>query len=93
MRSIRIKRIEFDVSFTNKEFTPRDRMFFLKQMLQKTGFRELIEKNPDLPQSGSNCGYDTAVIIEAFIASIGCVANRFLHTEVARNDATIAQNI
>lgn len=83
--------MEFDISYTSKEITPWGGMVFLKQMLEKTAFRELIEKNPDLPQSGSNRGYDTAVIIETFITSIWCGANRFLHTEVTRNDAALAQ--
>ncbi len=52
-------------------------MIFLKQMLQKTGFRELVEQNTDLPQPGSNRGYKTATIIESFITGIWCGANRF----------------
>lgn len=83
--------MEFDISYTSKEITPWGGMVFLKRMLEKTAFRELIRKNPDLPQSGSNRGYNTAVIIEAFITSIWCGANRFLHTEVTRNDAALAQ--
>jgi hypothetical protein len=62
--------MEFDISYTNKEVTPWGGMVFLRQMLQKIGFRELIEKNVDLPQSGSNRGYETATIIESFITSI-----------------------
>ncbi len=78
--------MEFDISYTNKEVTPWGGMVFLRQMLQKIGFRELIEKNVDLPQPGSNRGYETATIIESFITSIWCGANRFLHTEVTRHD-------
>ena len=66
-------------------------MVFLKQMLQKIGFRELIDSNLDLPQSGSNRGYKTATIIEGFITSIWCGANRFLHTEVTRHDLTLGK--
>jgi hypothetical protein len=44
-------------------------------MLGKIGFRELITSNPDLPVSGSNCGYKTYTIIEGFITSVWCVAN------------------
>ena len=66
-------------------------MVFLKQMLIKIGFRELIEQNPDLPQSGSNRGYNTSTIIEGFITSIWCGANRFLHTEVTRHDLTLGK--
>ena len=41
--------MEFDISYTNKEVTPWGGIIFLRQMLQKIGFRELIEKNVDLP--------------------------------------------
>ena len=64
-------------------------MVFLKQMLQKIGFRELIENNKDLPISLSNRGYKTSTIIEGFITSIWCGANRFLHTEITRHDAAL----
>lgn len=92
MRSIRqIMDMEFDISYTSKEITPWGGMVFLKQMLQKTGFRELVEKNTDLPQSGSNRGYKTSTIVEGFITSIWCGANRFLHTEVTRHDAALGK--
>lgn len=92
MRSNRqYKPMEFDISYTSKEITPWGGMVFLKQMLQKIGFRDLIEKNPDLPVSGSNRGYKTSTIIEGFITSIWCGANRFLHTEVTRHDAALGK--
>ena len=81
--------MEFDISYTSKEITPWGGMVFLKQMLLKIGFRELIERNPDLPVSGSNRGYKTATIVEGFITSIWCGANRFLHTEITRHDAAL----
>lgn len=83
--------MEFDISFTDKEITPWGGMVFLKQMLDKIGFRKLIDDNADLPVSGSNRGYKTSTIIEGFIASIWCGANRFLHTEVTRHDATLGK--
>jgi len=83
--------MEFDISYTSKEITPWGGMVFLKQMLQKIGFRELIERNPDLPISGSNRGYRTAAIVEGFITSIWCGANRFLHTEVTRHDKALGR--
>jgi hypothetical protein len=92
MRSIRKnKPMEFDISYTSKEITPWGGMVFLKQMLQKIGFRELVEKNLDLPQSGSNRGYQTSTIIEGFITSIWCGANKFLHTEVTRHDVALSK--
>jgi hypothetical protein len=92
MRSIRKKSsMEFDISYTSKEITPWGGMVFLKQMLQKIGFRKLVEDNPDLPVSGSNRGYNTSTIVEGFITSIWCGANRFLHTEVTRHDAVLGK--
>jgi hypothetical protein len=92
MRSIRKKPpMEFDISYTSKEITPWGGMVFLKQMLQKIGFRTLVESNPDLPVSGSNRGYNISTIVEGFITSIWCGANRFLHTEVTRHDAALGK--
>ena len=92
MRSIRKKTsMEFDISYTSKEITPWGGMVFLKQMLQKIDFRKLVEENPDLPVSGSNRGYSTSTIVEGFITSIWCGANRFLHTEVTRHDAALGK--
>jgi hypothetical protein len=83
--------MEFDISYTSKEITPWGGMAFLSQMLEKTGFRELIENNKDLPEPGSNRGYKTSTIVEGFITSIWCGANRFLHTEVTRHDAALGK--
>ena len=83
--------MNFDISFTSKEITPWGGMVFLKQMLQNIGFRNLVENNTDLPVSGSNRGYKTSTIIEGFITSIWCGANRFLHTEVTRHDAALGK--
>jgi len=92
MRSNRKKsHMDFDISYTSKEITPWGGMIFLKQMLQKIGFREIVKNNPDLPVSGSNRGYKTYTIIESFITSIWCGANRFLHTEVTRHDAALGK--
>ena len=62
--------MEFDISFTSKKITPRGGMAFLKQMLQKANFRELLEANPDLFGSKSNRVYNTSTMIEGFISSI-----------------------
>ncbi len=78
--------MEFDISYTSKEITPRGGMVFLKQMLKKIGFREQIANCEAVPQPGSNRGHKVTTIIEAFVTSIWCGANRFLHTEVTRHD-------
>jgi hypothetical protein len=92
MRSVRKKRaMEFDISYTSKEITPWGGMVFLNQMLHKIGFREQISNCKDLPQPGSNRGHKVTTIIEAFITSVWCGANRFLHTEVTRHDIALGK--
>jgi len=92
MRSIRkIKTMEFDLSFTNKEITPWGGMVFLKQMLDKIGFKEQISQCHDLPLPQSNRGHKVSTIVEAFITSIWCGANRFMHTEVTRHDIALGK--
>ena len=81
--------MEFDVSFTGKEITPWGGMAFLKQFMDKIGFREQVKTCSSLPIQGSNRGHDIASLIEAFITSVWCGANRFLHTEVTRSDAAL----
>ena len=83
--------MEFNVSFTNQEIKPWGGMVFLKQMLTKIGFREQINNCVDLPLPNSNRGDEVSTIIEAFITSIWCDANRFMHTEVTRNDSALAK--
>lgn len=83
--------MEYDLSYTDKEITPWGGMVFLRKMLDKIGFKKLVESNEDLPKPGSNRGYDAKTIIEAFIASIWCGANRFLHTEVTRHDYALSK--
>ena len=83
--------MEFDISYTSKEITPWGGMAFLQQMLQKIGFRAFVEANEDLPTPKSNRGYKTSTIIESFITSIWCGANRFMHTEVTRHDAALGK--
>jgi hypothetical protein len=83
--------MDFDISYTDKEITPWGGMVFLRQMLDKIGFREAIRGQEDLPRPGSNRGYDPATIIEGFITSIWCGANRFLHTEITRHDLALSK--
>jgi len=81
--------MKYEISYTNKEITPWGGMVFLRQMLNKIGFKEQVGQCPYLPQPGSNRGYEPRTIIEAFLVSIWCGANRFLHTEITRQDETL----
>jgi hypothetical protein len=83
--------MKFELSFTNKEITPWGGMVFLKQMLDKMDFRGQIESCPRLPVQHSNRGSSIPVLLESFITSIWCGANRFLHTEITRSDQALSK--
>lgn len=81
--------MEFEISYTDKEITPWGGMALLRQMLDKIGFKKVIEGCTDLPLPKSNRGYPPSTIIESFLVSIWSGANRFLHTEVTRHDEAL----
>lgn len=83
--------MQFELSYTNKEITPWGGMVFLKQMIDKLSFREQISKCQALPVQNSNRGYSVAVLLESFITSIWCGANKFFHTEITRSDFVLAK--
>jgi hypothetical protein len=83
--------MNFELSFTNKEITPWGGMVFLKQMLDKIHFKEHILSCENLPTQNSNRGHKIDTLLESFITSIWCGANRFLHTEVTRSDKVLAK--
>lgn len=81
--------MEFDITYTNKEITPWGGMVFLRQFLDKIGFRDQIKLCSSLPTQGSNRGHNVFDLLEAFTASVWCGANRFMHTEVTRSDQAL----
>lgn len=83
--------MKFDLSFTNQQITPWGGMVFLKQMMDKMGFRSHLESCEYLPVQNSNRGYKVSTILESFITSVWCGANRFLHTEVTRADNALGK--
>ena len=92
MRSVKqIFAMNIEFSFTNKEITPWGGMVFLKQMLDKMEFKQQILDCEYLPTQNSNRGYDPDVILESFITSVWCGANRFLHTEITRSDRALGK--
>lgn len=83
--------MDIKLSFTNKEITPWGGMVFLKQMIDKIGFRDVIESCQFLPTQNSNRGHSVKTLLESFIVSVWCGANRFLHTEVTRSDRALSK--
>ncbi len=83
--------MEFEIAYTNKEITPWGGMVLFRQMLAKMKFSSAVESCADLPQPSSNRGYKPLSVIESFMVSIWCGANRFLHTEVTRQNLAICK--
>jgi hypothetical protein len=83
--------MKFDIKFTNKEITPWSGLGFLRKMTDKMGVRRHLFSLNFLPQPGSNRGYSPVDILESFMVSIWCGANRFLHTEVTRHDKALVK--
>jgi hypothetical protein len=77
--------MDLKLAFTNKEITPWSGMVFMKKLLDQTGIlTKLI--SCDLPEQGSNRGYNPIQLITSFMVSVWCGANRFEHLEVSRFD-------
>ncbi len=79
---------EPELSFSDKEITPWGGMALMNRMLGKMDFRGAL-KRAALPMQGSNRGYAPEQLIEQFLISVWCGANRFEHLEVTRHDEAI----
>lgn len=79
---------ELELSFSDKEITPWGGMALMSRMLQKIGFNDAL-RGVQLPAQGSNRGYSPYQLIEQFLISVWCGANRFEHMEVTRHDEAI----
>jgi hypothetical protein len=77
--------MDLKLVFTNKEITPWSGMIFMKKLLDQTGLLTTLEKS-NLPEQGSNRGYNPIQLITCFMVSVWCGANRFQHLEVSRFD-------
>lgn len=81
---------DFDIRFTSREITPWGGMALMRRMLQGMGLADAAELW-DLPQPGSNRGYDPVQLVEQFLVSIWCGANRFSHADITRMDGTLTR--
>ena len=80
--------MEFKIAFTDKEISAWGGMVFMKKLIEKCGVLEIL-KGLDMPTQGSNRGYSPLQLIQAFWISVWCGANRFMHLDVLRMDATL----
>jgi hypothetical protein len=77
------QKADFDIRFTGREITAWGGMALMQRMLKSINLADAA-KQWDLPQPGSNRGYEPLQLIEQFLVSIWCGANRF---DMGKNEA------
>jgi hypothetical protein len=82
--------MEIKIGFTDKEICPWGGMSLMKKVVDKSKIIEKLQETK-LPESGSNRGYKAEAIISSFWLSVWCGANRFIHTEVTRQDKVMQE--
>lgn len=80
--------MDFQIAYTDEEITPWGGMALMKKMMECAKTEDMLQ-SLGLPQPGSNRGYRPEQIVKSFWVSIWCGANRFMHTEVTRQDEVI----
>lgn len=80
--------MDLKIEFTDKDLTPWAGISLLKNMVDRMGFDSFLNEL-DLPSQGSNRGYSPSQLIQQFMTSVWCGANRFEHTEITRQDEVI----
>jgi hypothetical protein len=82
--------MDIEIGFTDKEISPWGGMSLMRQIVEKSKILEKLQSIA-LPKSGSNRGYEPEAIISSFWLSVWCGANKFIHTEVTRQDKVMQQ--
>lgn len=75
--------------FTNRKISPWGGIKYFQQVWERSGVREFIKSLNDLPQPGSNRGYETIDLIEGFLTSVILGARRLEHCGMLRTDQVI----
>lgn len=81
---------EIEIAFTEKNVTAWGGMKLMKDMIDNIGIKEFM-RGLDLPEKGSNRGYDPLQIIECFWTSIWMGAGRFSHSAYLRYDKVLQE--
>jgi len=80
--------MDIRLEFTDREITPWGGMALMKRMMDHMGMARVLG-DIGLPVPGSNRGYDPVQVVMSFWVSVWCGANRFMHTEVTRQDEVL----
>lgn len=81
---------EIQIEFSDKKVTAWGGMKLMKDMIESIGVKEYMA-GLDLPEKGSNRGYDPIQIIECFWTSIWIGAGRFSHSAYLRYDKVLQE--
>jgi hypothetical protein len=82
--------VNLPVEFSDKQVTPFGGLSLMKIFMDKVGIVEQLQR-VNLPQLGSNRGYDPTGIITSFWLSIWTGASRFIHCDWLRYDTVLQQ--
>lgn len=77
-----------EIRFTDNEISPWGGLAVLFKMLDRCGFRKVLEDAP-LPSQGSNRGYSPEQLVYGLFAGVWCGASRFEHLELIRHDGCL----
>lgn len=80
--------VNLPIEYSDKQVTPFGGMSLMKRFIDRTQIRDKI-KSLDLPEPGSNRGYNPMQIIESFWLSIWTGASRYIHCDWLRYDKTL----
>ena len=80
--------VNLPIEFSDKQVTPFGGMSLMKRFIDQTGIREALSEQ-NLPQPGSNRGYNPSQIVESFWLSIWTGASRYIHCDWLRYDKTL----
>lgn len=81
---------EIEVEFSDKNVSAWGGMKLMKDMVDNIGIKEFM-RGLDLPEKGSNRGYDPMQIIECFWTSIWIGAGRFSQSAYLRYDKVLRE--
>lgn len=80
--------VNLPVEYASRQVTPFGGMRLMKELVDKTKIRDFL-RTLDLPQPGSNRGFDPVQIIESFWLSIWTGASRYVHADWLRYDKVL----
>ena len=80
--------VNLPIEYSDKQVTSFGGMSLMKRFVDQTGIREYLS-GLNLPQPGSNRGYDPVQIVESFWLSIWTGASRYIHCDWLRYDKTL----